>query len=518
MIHDTGKHIVVILGMHRSGTSVITRGLIALGATVSENLVPAGFDNPTGFFEDKDIVSINDDLLQMFGYSYESLAPVSDNLDSDPRVSSLRQHATKLVKERISGRSLWSVKDPRMCKLLGFWKPIFTDVGAEVKYVIAVRHPLSVAKSLEVRNQFPLQKSLMLWLQHYVSAVTDTHGANRVIVDYDRFLDNPRRELETVADSLGLPELKVRDADVARFIDVFLSKDLRHNQYNLEDLMLASDIPVNVIKAYELLLGVSKGRVSASDDRFIYQWNQLKSDLDSIEPVLCFLSKRDHQSLIQEIQIQNLREHLAAQQREISVLKQTNATSKGRVADFNRSAAENNTNIRALIEKISNQEERIIAAKAILSERSRQITDLKEAISERNSRINNLTQAVSARDDQIESLNQAATRCSEQIVAARESLSAHDSRITDLTEAISERDNRINKLAEAVSARDEKIDNLNQAASRYDNQIVSLNQHIDAANDELRSVLTCRSWRVTEPLRSLRRALRTGVGRQGLES
>lgn len=67
------KRIVVVLGMHRSGTSALTRALVAIGAGVGDNLLPAGHDNPKGFWEDKDFVTLNDRLLAVLDASYDSL-------------------------------------------------------------------------------------------------------------------------------------------------------------------------------------------------------------------------------------------------------------------------------------------------------------------------------------------------------------------------------------------------------------------------------------------------------------
>jgi hypothetical protein len=55
----TCKKIIVVLGMHRSGTSALTRGLSTLGVGLGDTLHPAGSDNPTGFWEDRDIIAFN---------------------------------------------------------------------------------------------------------------------------------------------------------------------------------------------------------------------------------------------------------------------------------------------------------------------------------------------------------------------------------------------------------------------------------------------------------------------------
>ena len=68
------KTLIVILGMHRSGTSLITRSIEALNVLFTNNLMPPAIDdNPKGFFEDVDITEFNDGLLRFCGYSWSHL-------------------------------------------------------------------------------------------------------------------------------------------------------------------------------------------------------------------------------------------------------------------------------------------------------------------------------------------------------------------------------------------------------------------------------------------------------------
>ena len=67
------RQLVVILGMHRSGTSLVTKSIELLGYTLGDNLMPSGVDNPKGFWEDLDIVQFNDKLLASNQTSWDSL-------------------------------------------------------------------------------------------------------------------------------------------------------------------------------------------------------------------------------------------------------------------------------------------------------------------------------------------------------------------------------------------------------------------------------------------------------------
>ena len=101
-----GKNVVIVLGMHRSGTSLVTRGVATFGAELGTNLVSPAFDNPMGFWEDKTFVSINNRVLEAIGQSYESMAIIPGNLNHDKRTGEIRQEAAELIKEKISESSL----------------------------------------------------------------------------------------------------------------------------------------------------------------------------------------------------------------------------------------------------------------------------------------------------------------------------------------------------------------------------------------------------------------------------
>lgn len=308
--------------MHRSGTSAITRGIIALGASVGDNLVPEGADNPTGFWEDKDFVGINDRLLEAIGQTYESPALMPTQFGGDDRIYTLALDAAELIKQKLSHSAVWVMKDPRVSRLLPFWKPIFAQVGVEIIYVIAVRHPLSVAESLKVRNDFPIQKSLLLWLEHYVASVCGTRSDRRIFVDYDRLMDDPHPELDRLANALGLAGIARDREGIESFVSGFLSRDLRHTRYSLEHLREMPDLLPDVAVAYQLLHSACRDDVSPVDSLFMARWDRMAADLRAMAPVLALLGERDHAAIVNRVDAQYLAESLASMKQELVDVRQ----------------------------------------------------------------------------------------------------------------------------------------------------------------------------------------------------
>jgi hypothetical protein len=232
--------LIVVLGMHRSGTSALTRAMSALGADFGTNLMPAAEGvNDKGFFEDLDINAINIAVMQAAGADWDTMAPIDINTIEPQHLDRLQTDAIALLRAKCHGK-IFALKDPRIARLLPFWQPIFARIETRIKYLIAFRNPISVAKSLSHRNHFPEEKSHHLWLAHTVPALQMTHAATRALIDYDRLMDSPRRELTRVATELGLPLVETA---LVEFEREFLDNDLRHSRFLPADLELVRSAP-----------------------------------------------------------------------------------------------------------------------------------------------------------------------------------------------------------------------------------------------------------------------------------
>jgi hypothetical protein len=154
------KRIIVVLGMHRSGTSAITRGLKAFGVDLGEKLMPAVAGiNEKGFWEDLDVYDLNNDLLHFLGYEWHTLEPIQRSECERDDLVSFRQRAVELLRERLKNTAIFGLKDPRIARLLPFWRIVFEDLSTNAGYIIVIRHPLSVVDSLKKRDGFESEKS-----------------------------------------------------------------------------------------------------------------------------------------------------------------------------------------------------------------------------------------------------------------------------------------------------------------------------------------------------------------------
>lgn len=219
--------LVLVLGMHRSGTSALARGLRVLGIALGDDLLPAHPCNPKGFFEDAGLYAFNKALLTRLNLTWQSPeAPDAKVLHTlaagPPGVAAL-----DLLREKSAGQAVLGLKDPRMSRLLPFWRPVLTASGLRAHCVISLRHPDSVAHSLRQRDRLDPETGHMLWLAHMLDILEGSAGLPRLLADYDLLLREPGRQLRRLGHFLGLP---VDAAELAVFADDFLDPKLRHHK------------------------------------------------------------------------------------------------------------------------------------------------------------------------------------------------------------------------------------------------------------------------------------------------
>ncbi len=249
--------------MHRAGTSAVACGLQALGIDLGEALMsPDARMNARGFFEDLDIVELDDALLAAQGADWKSSA-LLDRVDwDDPAHAASRDAAARLLERKLAPTGQFAFKDPRVPRLLPFWQRVFADLRVDDAYVIAVRHPQAVIDSLVARDHLDVRRGGWLWLTHLVTALHCTQDRPRVVVDYDRLLEVPARELARIARALGVPDAVVEGADVTAYTRDFLTTDLRHATYAADDAGAAGAIPL-VADAHALAQRLARDDVRA---------------------------------------------------------------------------------------------------------------------------------------------------------------------------------------------------------------------------------------------------------------
>jgi len=244
------QKIVCILGIHRSGTSLVSRILNLLGVYLGpqERILPPAPDNPKGFWEHHPIMALNDEILARLGGSWHEPPAFPPGWETAPQLADLRQRARAILQEDFATAELWGWKDPRTCLTLPFWQRLLPPM----RYVICVRNPVDVARSLEHRNNFSFEKGTRLWLTYMASALRHTAGQPRLFVFYEDLMEDWSKEIKRLADFLGRQNV-TKDKAVQSSIQEFIELELQHYRTSLVDVIDEYNINFSVKSLYTVL-------------------------------------------------------------------------------------------------------------------------------------------------------------------------------------------------------------------------------------------------------------------------
>lgn len=168
---------------------------------------------------------------------------------------------------KLRDKNSFGIKDPRLSKLVPFWFTVLNDLGLDVKILVACRSPISVAESLQKRNGFPYIKSFYMWMGHNLSSLSFTKCIPRLVVDYDKLIDDPRVQLTRIADYLA-PGRLLDEAPVSEYISTFLDDKLRHTKHTTQESLSIHSVPVEVRDLHLLMSKMAAEPASNyTDDR-----------------------------------------------------------------------------------------------------------------------------------------------------------------------------------------------------------------------------------------------------------
>ena len=298
------ERLFVILGMHRSGTSALCRCLLTMGVDLGSNLNPPHGTNPKGFWEDLNILELNESLLAILGLRWDTFSLMSIERVQFIQQEELIEQARDIVRSKIrcSDNKIFGFKEPRTTSLLPFWQKVFQGESYQVAYLLPYRNPLSVAQSLKRRDGFELTKSYLLWLLHAIPCLAETVGSQRVLVNYDDLLEDPFGIVSAIAKEF---ELSVDDDLLHEYATDFLDKELRHTRHTIEDLRLDSACPELVRKVYSFLEEVRLGKEQLASEASELKIQEFVVELQRMTPILELLDTKYQQNIDFEATLAN---------------------------------------------------------------------------------------------------------------------------------------------------------------------------------------------------------------------
>ncbi|WP_155890639.1 hypothetical protein [Desulfuromonas sp. TF] len=338
MLDQTEKNkskAIGILGMHRSGTSALARAVNLAGAYLGEegSLYGPLQDNPEGFWERIDFNDFQERLLALLKRRWDIAMPIPERVWNGPEIAPYKNELLDLVRQNFAGQPLWAWKDPRSCILLPLWKQVLEELGTDFVCIMAVRNPLDVARSLQKRNNFPISKSLGIWLEYTLAILREVRGIPTTVLFYDDLLEKGSEEIRRCFDDLALPWQMTEESQGE--LERFLRPDLRHSKTGKS---LPEEKFGPVARIYNALGDISGGQtdllsalpedIRSIDDNFKLYAGYFEPDVEDAvalaEKVSLQdkeLSARDRQLSAKDQQLIARDQQLSAKVRQISELR-----------------------------------------------------------------------------------------------------------------------------------------------------------------------------------------------------
>ena len=278
---------IIVLGMHRSGTSALARIANFLGASLPRHLVPANKWNPRGHWESAPLVALHDQLLTALDSSWDDWRTPGPRWKESDAAARFAGRLRLAIDEEYGNAPLFVLKDPRLCRTLPYWMSILEKSGIRSAPVLIVRNPLEVAESLKARDGMPFEKAMLLWLRHMLDAEFETRHLARNIVTYDALLEDWKLLAVQTSGRLGLTWPR-QPNDAAHDVRDFLDLELHNQRSSLAELEAHTEVPHWVKTAYRALTQLCDEPKGAEPKRELDRVRQAFSESARIFGVVAF--------------------------------------------------------------------------------------------------------------------------------------------------------------------------------------------------------------------------------------
>jgi len=278
--------VVIVLGMHRSGTSALAGILKRLGVEFGEKLLPGDLGvNDKGFYEHIGIINIHEQIFKTIGYTWFDIRPMPEQWWMFDEIVIFKEALKDIIRNDFSGSTLWGIKDPRMCRLLPLWLQILTELDLEPLFVLCLRHPAEVAESLHNRDGFEPEGAHCLWLRYVLESEQYSRPYLRTVVCHSAFIVDWRQEVLGLSRHFNIKWPNEKENTYLQ-IDDFIEPELHHCKAH--DPLPATSF-ANL--SYRLFYLLKEGNFKACDkirELLVEEINNHESTLEHINKVQSF--------------------------------------------------------------------------------------------------------------------------------------------------------------------------------------------------------------------------------------
>lgn len=361
---DQAQLCVLVLGMHRSGTSMVTRLLNLAGLHLPDDLLGADRGNEEGHWEPFFLMARNQAFLKAIDSSPNDWAKIDLTALPADLLMSYKADLHSWIAAQREGCDSLLIKEPRLCRMADPLLDVLDAQGMQTRIILPLRNPLEVARSLEVRDKTPLREGLLIWLRHVLDAERVSRGRVRSFVTYEALLADWAGQTRRMGRDLGLDALQ-QVHDHSEAVDAFINPTSRHHSISEHALHEIGYTAGMVLRAHETLTLLCANPDAAAP---MAQCDALRRDLDEIEALTLPLLRDQVQILeTQQAELNTQRSHsddlarrLTAQ---VTVLRdlqksvdEMNRSAQGHIRTLSAQVAERDRRLRAHAVRVKTQE------------------------------------------------------------------------------------------------------------------------------------------------------------------
>jgi hypothetical protein len=392
------RNCIFILGMHRSGTSALSRVLNLLGCDLPQTLMPASTSNPHGHWESIAIMEVNEAVLKSGGSDWYDWLEFSPDWYESPVYPEFVESGRLAIQREFNTSALFVMKDPRCAKLVRFWLDVFDQEEITPHIVIPIRNPIEVSESLHARDGFHIDIVHLLWLRHVLDAEIATRGMSRVFSTYDELLDSWADVSEKIRKSFNITWPRY-SATVAKEINNSLHIDSKHFASAPKSVLSSPVYSEWLRETYRIML---KWAAHGEDEADHIMLDKIGAELNAAGPAFAGIA----QSIAAEMhQIRHLEERLRSAEADLSI-------STGELATLQSSITpEANQNLDTLAgadelhlelqDILKSAQERLVEVEAAAAEHQLQRVALQEQLSDAQTRLADMTSLAKDREQQV---------------------------------------------------------------------------------------------------------------------
>jgi hypothetical protein len=473
------RRAILILGMHRSGTSALTKVLNLCGLDLPADLLPGFPDNDRGFFEPRKVIGLHDVMLEALGSSWDDLGGIPTARLVGPETADYRHRLLEALREDLGQSRQFVIKDPRLCRLMPLWRLILAEFGAQPSCVLVIRNPLDIAASLEARNKFPTAKSLVLWVRHFLDSERHTRDLPRTFASYDALLENWKATVRRIEQDLSLG-LSSRSAQTETQIREFLEPTLRHHLHSAQTWD-ESDISQAVRRAFAW-----GERAVAGEAVDSAELDEIGAEIDRAAAIFAPVVRAQQAALARAGRVAEDQAKSITEQSKQAALELERQSKEGE-----RRALESSQRIAAAQQQAQEAEDRAVEAHRQTAAAQQQAKQAEDRAVEAHRQIAAAQQQAERRAVEAHQRIAAARRQAKE--AERRAVEAHQ-RIAVVEHQIAEVRRLNEELTQKLDAQRAAADQLRDAAAARDRDLAAFRNQVDRFQASF-------SWRATAPLR-----------------